>query len=113
VSIQKLEINGKRFVLLEEASYKRLCRVAVETEVNEPPLPKAAADGTRPALETMRALLAQGLIRDRRAAGLTQQRLAKLAGVRQETISRIESGKHTPSVRTMQKIDRALSRRER
>jgi transcriptional regulator with XRE-family HTH domain len=44
------------------------------------------------------------------ALGLTQQALAKLAGVRQETLSRLESGKHSPTVRTVEKIDRALKR---
>jgi transcriptional regulator with XRE-family HTH domain len=34
--------------------------------------------------------------------------LAELAGLRQETLSRIESGKHSPTVRTVEKIDRAL-----
>ncbi len=41
---------------------------------------------------------------------LSQQRLAELAGLRQETLSRLESGKHSPTVRTVEKIDRALKR---
>jgi transcriptional regulator with XRE-family HTH domain len=52
--------------------------------------------------------LARKIIEDRKAAGLSQQKLARLAGVRQETISRLESGKHSPTVRTVEKIDRAL-----
>jgi transcriptional regulator with XRE-family HTH domain len=44
---------------------------------------------------------------------LTQQQLAGLSGVRQETISRVESGKHTPSVATIDKIDRALKQAAR
>jgi predicted transcriptional regulator len=48
------------------------------------------------------------IIRDRRAAGLTQQQRAELAGTRQETISRIESGNHSASVKLVDKIDRAL-----
>ena len=53
--------------------------------------------------------MARDIIRGRRAAGLTQQQLAELAGTRQETISRIESGNYQPSVRAVDKIDRALS----
>jgi DNA-binding XRE family transcriptional regulator len=44
----------------------------------------------------------------RKAAGWTQAELAARAGVRQETISRIETGKHSPGLKTMAKIDRAL-----
>jgi transcriptional regulator with XRE-family HTH domain len=36
--------------------------------------------------------------------------LAELAGLRQETLSRLESGKHSPTVRTVEKIDLALKR---
>jgi DNA-binding XRE family transcriptional regulator len=49
------------------------------------------------------------IIRGRKAAGWTQAELAARAGVRQETISRIETGKHSPGLKTMAKIDRALS----
>ena len=41
---------------------------------------------------------------------MSQVQLAELAGLRQETLSRIESGKHSPTVRTVEKIDRALKR---
>lgn len=44
----------------------------------------------------------------RRAAGLSQEELASLAGLRQETVCRIESGKHSPTVRTVAKIDKGL-----
>jgi predicted transcriptional regulator len=35
------------------------------------------------------------------------------AGIRVETLNRIEMGKHSPTMRTMQKIDRALKRAEK
>ena len=37
---------------------------------------------------------------------LSPERLADLAGVRQETLSRIETGRHTASQRTIEKIMR-------
>jgi DNA-binding XRE family transcriptional regulator len=46
----------------------------------------------------------------RKSAGLTQQQLAKRAGIPQETLSRIESGKHSPTLKTLKKIDRALGK---
>ena len=48
------------------------------------------------------------LLRRRRAAGLTQAELARRAGIRAETLCRIEQGDRSPSVRTVDKIDRAL-----
>ena len=42
------------------------------------------------------------------ALNLSQQQLARLAGVRQETISRLETGKHTADPRTMDKLCAAM-----
>ena len=75
-----------------------------------PPLPKPDANGHFPAIEYTRISLARSIIRERTALGLTQQQLAKLAGVREETLSRLESGKHSPTVRTVEKIERALQK---
>jgi len=104
--------NGKRFVLVEEGELRRLRRVAAKAASREadelPEYPAADAEGNRPAVEYARVSIARKIIQDRRAAGLTQQELARRAGVRQETISRLESGKHSPTVRTVEKIDRVL-----
>jgi predicted transcriptional regulator len=73
-----------------------------------PELPKPNKDGNFPAIEYSRICIARSLIRDRKGLGLSQQRLAELAHVRQETISRLESGKHTASVSSIEKIDAAI-----
>jgi DNA-binding XRE family transcriptional regulator len=75
-----------------------------------PPLPADDERGHYPAVETARVIIARQLIRGRKAAGWTQAELAAKAGVRQETISRIETGKHSPDLRTMAKIDQALKK---
>lgn len=112
IGLQRIEVAGQRFVLLPEAEYDRLCAKASETvpviDDDLPPLPKPDREGRFPAVEYARVSLARDIIRDRRAAGLTQQELATLAGTRQETISRIESGNYTASHRTIDRIDRAL-----
>lgn len=68
------------------------------------------ADGDVPALEFVRATIAREILRERKALGLTQGQLAKLARVRQETLYRLEIGRHSPTVRTVEKIERALKR---
>ena len=73
-----------------------------------PPLPKPDKHGCYPAIEYMRASIARSFIQGRVAVRLTRQRLAELAGVRETTIARLESGKDTVSVRTVEKIDRAI-----
>ena len=100
--------NGRRYVEIPLEEYERL----KAADVPAPPLPPPNASGNYPALETMRAMLARDILQDRCRLGLTQLQLAELAGVRVETICRIETGKHTPSVSTVEKIDAALKRVE-
>lgn len=112
VGLQRIEVAGQRFVLLPEGEYDRLRARAGEAvavdEAGLPPFPEPDQRGNYPAVEFARISLARDVIRDRRAAGLTQRELAKLVGSRQETISRLESGKYSPSVKLVDKIDRAL-----
>ena len=56
----------------------------------------------------MQASIARSFIQEREAIGLTRAQLAKLAKARLSTIARIESGEHSVSVRTYDKIDRAI-----
>ena len=112
---QRIRVAGRRFVLVPEADYERLCRDANKSVDQDdlPPLPKPDKKGRLPAIEYARISLARDLIRERKALGLTQQRLADLAGVRQETLSRLESGKHTATIRTVDKISSTLERERR
>ena len=66
-----------------------------------PAVPRPDKRGRFPALQYARISLARDLIRERKGAGLSQQQLAGLAGVRQETLSRIETGRHTASPKTV------------
>ena len=112
IATQRIQVAGQHFVLIEESEFERLCAQAGESSGVEergfPPLPEPNEDGRFPALEYARISLARDIIRDRRAAGLTQQELAALAKTRQETISRIESGKYTASVKMIDRIDAVL-----
>jgi DNA-binding XRE family transcriptional regulator len=105
--VQTIMLAGERFVILPESEYRKL-----KAEQGEPALPRPDAKGNYPAAEALRAILAQKFLRRRRAAGLTQVKLAKLAGIRPETLNRLEQGKHTPSIETINKIDKVLSKSE-
>lgn len=99
-------------MLVKEAEYERLYAKASETvpldDDSLPPLPQPDRHGRFHALAYARVSLARDIIRDRRAAGLTQQELADLAGTHQETISRIEGGNYTASHKLIEGIERAL-----
>jgi ribosome-binding protein aMBF1 (putative translation factor) len=75
-----------------------------------PPFPTPNAAGLVNALDHVRASIARDLVHARRQAGLSQQQLADLAHVRQETISRIESAKHTVTPRVLDKLMQALAK---
>ncbi|MCE9605118.1 MAG: helix-turn-helix domain-containing protein [Planctomycetia bacterium] len=104
--IQTIHLGDQDYVILPRVEYERLTTLAKAIEL--PPLPKANAVGNFPALEFTRALLARVIIRDRVAAGLSQKDLASKAGVRVETLCRLETGKVTPSLSTIKKIDNVL-----
>ena len=44
----------------------------------------------------------------RKSKGLSQQKLAVLSGVHRVTIARIETGKLSPNIRTLEKLSDAL-----
>ena len=95
---------------VQESENERLCREAGEVaqDGDLPEFPKPDKNGNFPALEYTRVSIARDLIRGRKSAGLSQQRLTDQAGVRQETVSRLESGKHLASAATIQKIEQAI-----
>lgn len=76
-------------------------------------VPKPLPDGNYAAAEARRIGLGRRLIPDRRAVGLTQVELARRAGIATESLNRIEKGKLTPTMGTLQKIDRALEQAEK
>lgn len=109
------EIEGRRYVLLPEAELRRIEGRAPGRKKGSkppalPPLPEADADGNVPALAFTRASVARDIFRERRALGLTQVELAQLSGISQETLSRIETGRHSPMLATMERIDRAFKK---
>lgn len=106
--MQTLIIDGREFVVVARIEYDQLRIAANLRESDLPALPKADAHGNRPALEYARVSIARQIITARRAKGWTQQQLADAAGIRMETISRLEKAKNTADVATMKRIEKAL-----
>jgi DNA-binding XRE family transcriptional regulator len=104
-SIQTLDIRGKKFVVIPESEYRRLTRRPGPAIA---PMPTVSPDGTYPAAAAMRAMMARKIIAARHAVGMSQAALARKAGIRVETLNRLEKGKHTPDLATMAKINKAL-----
>jgi ribosome-binding protein aMBF1 (putative translation factor) len=109
--MQTIHLGDQDYVILPRAEYERLTTLANVQEL--PPLPKADTDGNLPALDFARASLARDIIRERVAAGMSQKDLAEKAGVRVETLCRLETGKVTPSLSTIKKLDDVLKSMER
>lgn len=107
MSVKILELGGKRWAILPEKDYRRL-EARAGTESDLPALPEPDADGNYPAVAYARTSLARKIIKARGQAGLSQADLARRAGIRAETLNRIEKGKTTPDTATIAKIDRAL-----
>ena len=102
----RVKLGGEQYVILPAELYDRLTDLARAAAL--PALPTPDQQGNYPAVEYARVGLARKLIRERVAARLSQRELARLAGVRFETICRIETGRHTPSVPTLVRLQRAL-----
>ena len=113
MSASTFTMNGKRFVIIPELEYRRLRERrtggSAEDEWGMPPLPAKLREGNYPAVEYARAVTARDLIRSRRRLGLSQTELARRAGVRVETLNRIERAKMAASVTVMEKLDAVLS----
>jgi DNA-binding XRE family transcriptional regulator len=108
MSAATLTIEGKRFVILPETEYEDL-RSGRMREEGLPPLPKPLSNGNYPAVEYARAVTARDIITARRRLGLSQAELARRAGVRVETLNRIERARETVGVAVLEKIDRVLT----
>lgn len=98
-----VELAGETYVLLLRDDYEKLKTLAKTAD-----LPELDQAGNLPAVPYARATIARSIIQDRVKLGLSQKELADKAGIRVETLCRIENAKHTASVATIEKIDRAL-----
>src|SRR5438270_454325 len=102
---RRVTVKGKAMVMMDEATYQAILRKA---DLWEPDMPEPDADGNFPALEALAVIQARDILRTRRKLGLSQADLARRAGIRPETLNRIEQGRNKPSLPTIAKIDQEL-----
>ncbi len=105
MTLQTISIANDELVVLSRKDFDRL----MEKAGTLPARPRADARGNVDARAAIDVSIARDLVNDRIRHGWTQTELARRAGVRLETICRIESGKHAPRQETLLKLDRVLS----
>jgi DNA-binding XRE family transcriptional regulator len=105
---RSVELDGIRYVILRESVFELLCRKA-SIEVDDSPSTESVSSSE---FDVDQPRLAQKLVRRRRAAGLSQAELARRAGVRPETLNRIERGRTTPDFATIRKLVIAMNAAE-
>jgi DNA-binding XRE family transcriptional regulator len=105
---RKVELDGVGYVILRETLFEMLCKRAGV----DPQDPTDGDEPLTPALDLDRASLAEKLARRRRVAGLSQAELARQAGIRPETLNRIERGRTTPDFATIRKLVVAIGAAE-
>lgn len=90
----RVRVAGREFVILPATVYRRLARLAREPH--------------RDAVAYARESIGREIARRRRAAHLSQASVAGRAGIRVETLSRLENGRGNPTLKTVRAILRAL-----
>jgi DNA-binding XRE family transcriptional regulator len=109
LDFRTVELEGVRYVILRESVFAHLCQKAgVAGSDGDGDAQSSASE-----LALDRATLAQKLLRRRRAMGLSQAELARRAGIRPETLNRIERGRTTPDFATIRRLVIAMHEAER
>ena len=102
-------LGGVKYAILPEARLLGLCHQA-GAQTKTAAVPAASTDLDE--FAQPQAALGRRLVQRRRRAGLTQVELARRAGVRVETLNRIERGKTEPDFATVRKLVTAMTAAE-
>lgn len=105
MTIQTIKTADDELIVIRRQEFEELMEKAGVI----PAWPRADDQGATPAHETIDISIARDMITGRIRRGWTQKELARRAGVRLETVCRIEAGKHIARRETLLKLDRALA----
>ena len=108
IDCRRIELDGVRYVIIRESVFERLCNKAGVRTLDG----QSAESRPDATLDIAGASLAEKLVRRRVAARLSQAELARRAGVRPETLNRIERGHTTPDFATIRKLVEAINAAE-
>ena len=100
---QRIQLAGKWYIVIAEDQFHALMKQ---------PESIPQADDLE-AFNVSDQRLAARLLERRRKSGLTQKDLAQLAGIRVETLNRIEKGRTTPDFTTIRKLVNATNKLNR
>ena len=100
---QTLNIEGKRYYLLDEKEY-----LGIKAQ-KLPRLPGKDDTGGIPAVPYVRALIASRIVESRKKRGWSQAELARRAGIRAETLNRIEKCHRSADPASIDKLEAALA----
>ncbi len=109
IDYRSVELDGFRYVILRESVFEGLCEKA---GIERPAL-LGQEDSLGAGFDLDSKSLAAKLVRRRQAAGLSQAELARRAGIRPETLNRIERGRTTPDFATVRKLVVAMDSADR
>lgn len=108
IEYRTVELDGVKYVILRESILGELCaRAGVEFAAG------VRDEGRGDGLEVDPMSLAEKLVRRRRVVGMSQAELARQAGIRPETLNRIERGRTVPDFATIRKLVVAMNEAER
>lgn len=96
---QRVCLDGIWYVILREDEFCEMIR----------PKRRRSEEDELDAVSMSDQRLADRLLQRRQEAGLTQKELASRAGVRVETLNRIEKGRTTPDFKTVRKLVNAIN----
>ena len=96
---QRIQLDGKWYAVLPEDDFQALTREKTASTAHD----------ELDAFNVSDQRLADRLVQRRKEAGLTQKDLAKQAGLRVETLNRIEKGRTTPDFKSIRKLVQAIN----
>ncbi len=111
MTIKTIERDGKRFVLVPEEAFHRMVDDLDDlADIRAYDRAKARAQEFVPAAIADRLIAGENPIRVwREHRRLTQDRLARAAGISKPYLSQLEHGRRKASVATLKRVARALS----